>query len=195
MMEVEELYMKLKSVFFAILLCLSSSRLLGQAPASAGSEAPASADDIRKMFDVMHIRDQMKLIMQQVSQQMRSMEHDQIRKQQPNVSDEDMAKLDAVSEAMLREFSTEGLLDDMVPVYQKHLSKTDVDAMVGFYSTPTGQKILREMPAMTTEGIEAMQPRLTRMMDEANARIEKMMNEQMQEKKRPETARPNTIQN
>jgi hypothetical protein len=70
-----------------------------------------------------------------------------------------------------------------------------VDAMVGFYSTPTGQKILREMPAMTSEGIEAMQPRLTRMIDEANARIEKMMNEQMQEKKRPETGRPNTIKN
>jgi hypothetical protein len=194
-MEVEEPYMKLKSVFLAILLCLSSSQLLGQAQGSAVSEAPASADDIRKMFDVMHIRDQMKLIMQQVSQQMRSMEHDQIRKQQPHVTDEDIAKLDAMSDEMLRQFSTEGLLDDMVPVYQKHLSKTDVDAMVGFYSTPTGQKILREMPAMTSEGIEAMQPRLTRMIDEANARIEKMMNEQMQEKKRPETAKPNTIQN
>ena len=187
--------MKLKSVFVAILLCLSSSPLLGQAPGSTGSEAPASADDIRKMFEVMHIRDQMQVIMQQVSQQMRSMEHDQIRKQQPNVTDEDMAKVDAMSDEMLREFSTEGLLDDMVPVYQKHLSKTDVDAMVGFYSTPTGQKILREMPAMTAEGIEAMQPRLTRMIDEANARIEKMMNEQRQEKKQPETARPNTIKN
>lgn len=187
--------MKLKSVFFATLLCLSSSQLLGQAQGSTGSEAPASADDIRKMFDVMHIRDQMKVIMDQVSQQMRSMEHDQIRKQQPNVTDEDIAKVDAMSDEMLREFSTEGLLDDMVPVYQKHLSKTDVDAMVGFYSTPTGQKILREMPAMTAEGIEAMQPRLTRMIDEANARIEKMMNEQRQEKKPPETATPNTIKN
>jgi len=194
-MEVEEPYMKLKSVFFAILLCLSSSQLLGQAQVSTGAEVPASADDIRKMFDVMHIRDQMKLIMQQVSQQMRSMEHDQIRKQQPNVTDQDIAKVDAMSDEMLREFSTEGLLDDMVPVYQKHLSKTDVDAMVGFYSTTTGQKILKEMPAMTAEGIEAMQPRLNRMIDEASARVEKMMNEQRQEKKRPETATPNTVKN
>jgi hypothetical protein len=67
--------------------------------------------------------------------------------------------------------------------------------MVWFYSTATGQKILREMPAMTAEGIAAMQPRLTRMIDEANARIERMMNEQRQEKKQPETARPNTIKN
>ena len=40
---------------------------------------------------------------------------------------------------------------DMVPVYQKHLSKSDVEEMIKFYSTPTGQKILREMPAMTAE--------------------------------------------
>ena len=187
--------MKLKTCFLLIVLCLTSSELLGQAEGSNGSEAPASADDIRKMFDVMRIRDQMKLIMQQVSEQMRSMEHDQIKKQQPHVSDEDIAKFDRMSDEMLREFSTEGLLDDMVPVYQKHLSKADVDAMVGFYSTPTGQKILREMPAMTAEGIEAMQPRLTRMMDEANARIEKMLNEQIEEKKRPEAARPNALKN
>jgi len=186
--------MKRKAVFFAILLCLISSRSLGQAGDSVGSDAPASADDIRKMFEVMHIRDQMKLILQQVRQQMRSTEHDQIRKQQPNVSDEEIAKLDAMSDEILKDFSMEGMLDDMIPVYQKHLSKADVDAMIGFYSTPTGQKILREMPAMTREGMQAVQPRLSRMMDEANARVEKMVGEQMQEKKQP-TAKPNTVKN
>ena len=48
------------------------------------------------------------------------------------------------------------MLDDMIPVYQKHLTKSDVDEMIKFYSTPTGQKFLREMPAMTAEGMEAM---------------------------------------
>ena len=184
--------MKLRVAWMAILLCLSSSRLLGQAGASAGSEVPASADDIRKMLDVMHIRDQMKLIMQQITQQMRTVEHDQIKKQQPNVTDEDVAKFDAMSDEILKDISTEGLLDDMIPVYQKHLNKADVDAMIGFYSTSTGQKMLREMPAMTREGMQAMQPRLTRMMDEANARVEKMIKEQMQQKKQPATA-PNSV--
>lgn len=186
--------MKGKVVFFAILLCLISSRSLGQAGTSGGAETPASADDIRKMFDVMHIRDQMALIMQQITQQMRETEHDQIRKNRPNVSDEDIAKLDAMSDEIIKDFSMEGMLDDMIPVYQKHLSKADVDAMIGFYSTATGQKILREMPAMTREGMQAVQPRLSRMMDEANARVENMMREQTQEKKQP-TTKPDTIKN
>lgn len=184
--------MKRTAIFSAILLCLISSRSLGQAGGSVGSDTPASADDIRKMFDVMHIRDQMKLIMEQITQQMRSTEHDQIRKQQPNVRDEEIAKLDAMSDQILKDFSMDGMLDDMIPVYQKHLSKADVDAMIGFYSTSTGQKILREMPAMTREGMQAMQPRLSRMMDEANARVEKMVREQMQEKKSA-PSKPNTV--
>src|SRR4029077_17082420 len=148
---VEEPHMRVRAVLFAILLCLTSPCLLGQA---AGSEAPASADDVRKLFDVMQIRNQMKLVMQQVSQQIRSLERDQVRKQQPNVTNEDFAKFDAISDEVMKNLSVEGLLDDMIPVYQKHLNKSDVNAMVGFYSTPTGQKILREMPAMTTEGMQ-----------------------------------------
>ena len=146
------------------------------------------------MLDVMHMRDQMKLIMQQVTQQIRSLEHEQVKKRDSKVTDEDLAKLDAISDDVMKSFSMDGLLDDMIPVYQKHLSKTDVDAMVAFYSTPTGQKILKEMPAMTTEGMQAMQPRLRQMMDDASARIEKMIQEQM-EKKQRDADTPKTLKN
>ncbi len=43
----------------------------------------------------------------------------------------------------------------MVPVYEKHLTKGEVDALVAFYSDPKGQKILNEMPAMTSEAMQA----------------------------------------
>jgi len=45
------------------------------------------------------------------------------------------------------------MLDDMIPVYQRHLTKQDVDSMLAFYNTPTGQKLLREQPAMMAEGM------------------------------------------
>jgi hypothetical protein len=187
--------MKFRTVVFAILLCLTASRLLGQAGAATVSEIPATPEDIRKLFDVMQIRNQMKLIMQQVSQQIRSMEHEQIKKSERSVSEEDIAKIDAISDEVLKGISVEGLLDDMIPVYQKHLNKSDVNAMVGFYSTPTGQKILKEMPAMTTEGMQAMQPHLRQMMADANSQIEKMVKEQLQEKKQDHTVKPDTVKN
>ena len=143
----------------------------------------------------MQIRNQMRLVMQQVSQQMRSLERDQVRKQQPNVTDQDFAKFDAISDEVMKNLSVEGLLDDMIPVYQKHLNKSDVNAMVGFYSTPTGQKILREMPAMTTEGMQAMQPHLKQMIEEANSQIEKRVKEELRQKKQDDAAKPDALKN
>jgi uncharacterized protein len=186
--------MHIRATSLAILLGVISLPMFGQAAAVAGADVSASPDDIKKLFDVMQIRDQMKMIMEQVYQQMRDMERDQVKNQRPDATDDDFAKLDAISEQVLRGMSVEGLLDDMIPVYQKHLSKADVAAMIGFYSTATGQKILREMPAMTTEGMQAMQPRLRKMVDDANAQIEKMVREQLQEKK-DDHGKPGTVKN
>jgi len=186
--------MKIRVLAVAILLSLTSSLVLAQAGAASASDAPATSEDIRKLLDVMQVRSQMKLVMQQVYQQMRALERDQVKKQNPDVTDEDIAKVDAISEEVMKNLPLEGLLDDMVPVYQKHLTKSDVDAMIGFYSTATGQKILREMPAMTSEGMQAMQPRLRQMVDDATAQIEKKVREQMQEKKQ-QTAKPGTVKN
>jgi len=70
-----------------------------------------------------------------------------------------------------------------------------VNAMVGFYSTPTGQKILREMPAMTTEGMQAMQPHLKQMIEEANSQIEKRVKEELRQKKQDDAAKPDALKN
>ena len=73
----------------------------------------------------------------------------------------------------------------MVPVYQKHLNKSDVDAMSAFYSSPTGRKLLREMPAMTAESMQAASPRIQAMMDRVMERARAMANE-----KEPKTETP-----
>ena len=170
--------MKRCSVLLALILATACTAL-GQ---QAAGDASASRDDIRKLFDVMHIRDQMQLIMDQVLKQMKSMNHEQIKKQDPGVTDEEIAKLDAMSDEFLNGVPIDGMLDDMVPVYRKHLTKADVDAMVGFYSSPTGQKLLAEMPAMTAEGMQAIQPRMRKMMDEVSEKMEKTAKEEKEKK-------------
>jgi uncharacterized protein len=158
---------------------------MGWAQQTPAGETSASREDILKLFDVMHLRDQMKLVMDRVSAQMKSMTHDQLRKSNPQITDEEIAKLDAQSDDLLQGMPIEGMLDDMIPVYQKHLSKSDVDAMVGFYSSPTGQRILKEMPAMTAEGMQAVQPRLRKVMDEAMEKMKQMAKEQQENKSEP----------
>ena len=166
--------MKRCLVLLALVLATAGTTL-GQ---QAAVDTSASREDIRKLFDVMRIRDQMKQLMDQVTNQMKSMNHEQIKKHDPQVTDEEIARLDAMSDQYLKDIPIDGMLDDMVPVYQKHLTKADVDAMVGFYSSPTGQKILTEMPAMTAEGMQAMQPRMRKMMEDASEKMEKMTQQQ-----------------
>ncbi len=137
--------------------------------------SPSSRDDVIKLFDVMQIRQQMELVMQQMFQQMRAMSREEMKDRKAQAGSEDMAKADALADKIMKEFSVSDMLDDMIPVYQKHLSKSDVDEMIKFYSTPTGQKILRELPAMTGEGIQAMQPRLHKLMDQITSEIDQMV--------------------
>lgn len=40
-------------------------------------------------------------------------------------------------------------------IYQEHLSEKDAAAIIAFYKTPAGQDLLKEMPAITRESIEA----------------------------------------
>src|SRR5476649_1152545 len=152
------------------LVFATTCTMLGQ---QAAGDPPAARQDILKLFDVMHIREQMKQVMDQVMKQMKAMNHEQMRKRDPKITDEEIAKVDAMSEQLFKGMPIDSMLDDMIPVYQKHLTKTDVDAMVGFYSTPTGQKILGEMPAMTAEGMQAMQPRMRKMIDDVTAKLDK----------------------
>jgi hypothetical protein len=162
------------------LILATACTTLGQQPAI---DISASREDIRNLFDVMHIRDQMKQVMDQVLQQMKSMNHEQIKKHHPEVTDEEIARLDAMSDQYLKDIPIDGMLDDMVPVYQKHLTKADVDAMVGFYSSPTGRKVLTEMPQMTAEGMQAMQPRVRKMIEDASEKMEKMTQQETEKQK------------
>jgi hypothetical protein len=47
-----------------------------------------------------------------------------------------------------------------------------MDALVAFYSGPTGQKVLRELPAVMAEAMEAMRPILSKTMDRMTERMQ-----------------------
>jgi hypothetical protein len=69
----------------------------------------------------------------------------------------------------------------MVPVYQSHLSESDLDEIVAFYSSAVGQKVIREMPAMTAEAMNIsfahLEPRIDAMTKRIQAQLEAMARE------------------
>lgn len=149
------------------------------------SDAPATREDILKLFDTMKIHEQMRLIMESVLKQQRAMIHEALKKRDPNVSDEELKHLDQFMTDVMKDTPINELLDDMIPVYQKHLTKADVTVMNAFYASPTGQKLLREMPEMTAESMQAANPHMQAMMEKVMNRTEQEVEQERQKRSAP----------
>ena len=159
------------------LLGLALFVLVAMAPLtaqSAGDDTPATKEDVQQLFATMHIREMMRNLMGAMAKQQKQMVHDALRKKAPDISQKDLDRIDAMFDQVLRDFDTDAVLDDMVPVYERHLTKVDIAAMTAFYQTPTGQKMLREQPQMTAEAMQAVQPRVEKMMERVMDQAEKM---------------------
>ncbi|WP_407481721.1 DUF2059 domain-containing protein [Elizabethkingia meningoseptica] len=45
----------------------------------------------------------------------------------------------------------------LIPVYSKYYTEKELDDVIAFYKTPTGQKVIKTMPEMTKESMQAGQ--------------------------------------
>jgi hypothetical protein len=183
----QECKMKLRHLSGIVVVCLATASLFAQ------TDAAATREDVLKLFDVMKIHQQMTSVMTTIATQQRAMMHEGMRKHFPQISDKELARLDKFTTDTMKDMPIDGMLDDMIPVYQKHLTKGDVDAMSAFYASPTGQKLLHEMPAMTAESMQAAGPHIQAMMEKVMDRAEKMAEEDR--KKQSASPQPATDKN
>jgi uncharacterized protein len=144
---------------------------------ATSNDAPATKEDIQQLFATLHIREQMHSIMEISAKQSMQTIRDSLRQKLPNATDSDLDRATALTNTLLKSMDLDGMLDDMIPVYQHHLTKADVVTMSAFYETPTGQKLLREQPAMTAEAMKAVQPRMEKMLSDLMDQAEKTARE------------------
>ena len=114
-------------------------------------------------------------------QQSKQIARDTIKKKQPELTEEQLKRMDALMDNFVKTLDLSGILDDVIPVYQRHLTKQDVSAMLAFYDSPTGRKILREQPAMMAEAMQAMRPRMEKMISDMTDEAEKMAKENLKD--------------
>ena len=143
------------------------------------ANAPASKADVEKFLDAMHTRAMMKSMMDAVTVQMHKMVHEQVLKQ-PNLPADSEERLNKLTDSVYKEMPVDELIDVMIPVYQKHFTKGDMDALVAFYSSPTGEKMVKEMPAIMSESMQAasgimqgMMAKMTQRVDDEIAQMQK----------------------
>jgi len=180
----------MKRFILAVAICLAiGSNTFAQ---SGDPNAQASKEDIQRYLDVMHSHDTMQNMIAAMAKPMQQMIHDQFVKDQDKLPPDFEARMNKMMDDQLKDVPVDELMQAMVPTYQKHFTKGDIDALVTFYSTPTGQKLLKDMPAIMGESMQVIMPIMRKHMDAVNQRMQQQVAEMMKESvKKPAQAAPN----
>jgi hypothetical protein len=159
------------------------------------ADAPATKEDVQRYLDVMHSREMMAQMMEAMAKPMHQMIHEQYMKDNDKLPADFEERMNKMMDDTMKSIPWEEMLQSMVPVYQKYLTKGDIEAIVAFYSAPTGQKLLRKIPAMMAEAMQSMMPILRKQIDGMNERIQEEVAQLLKDSKtkpgeKPQ-ARPN----
>jgi uncharacterized protein len=194
----------LAAALLAIGSVLYSAASFGQTPATgqvgagqAGADAQAepqarviapddqpTREQLDRLFEVMQLRQQMSSVMkvlpammqQQISQQIKTLAAN--KPSGSTMTPEQQADLEKLTKKFMEKainlYTPEEMFGDLSGIYQKHLSREDVDGMIAFYSSPAGQHMLQMTPVVMKEYM----PLVTgRMQERTKALIEEMNKE------------------
>jgi hypothetical protein len=133
--------------FFVLLLAL------GLASVPARGEAPSSQRakiiELMELTGAKSMGDQMgQVFIQQFSAAM--------QQAKPNIPKRAHEVIRDVTIEILKENSQE-LLSRAIPVYEKHFTEKEIEELIVFYRTPTGQKAIKEFPVLMQEFIPISQ--------------------------------------
>ena len=167
----------MKHFLVSALLCLSFA-CSGLAQDTAAN-APATKEDVEKYFQLVHSQDMLQKMLDAMAKPMHQMTHDRYLKDKDKLPADFEAKMNKLTDDMLKDMPFDEMMQAMVPAYQKHFTKGDMGALVAFYSSPTGQKLLQEMPAIMGEAMTAMMPIMRQHMDAMSRRLQQETDEML----------------
>jgi len=181
----------MKRILLTAILC-SCASLVGyaQEPQQTASDAPSSKEDIQKYLDVIHAREMTAKMMDVMAKQQHQLMHEQFLKMKDRLPPNFEEHANKMIDDMLKSFPWDEMLQAMVPVYQKHFTKGEVDALIAFYSTPIGQKVLRELPAVTAEATQAVLPLLQKQMNSMTERVQQEVAQTVKDSSSNTSAKP-----
>jgi hypothetical protein len=186
--------MKRSFVLLAIAVLFATATFAQQAMPSTGDD-PASKEDIQKLFEVMQIHQQMRQVMDAMMKQQTTMIDETLKKRYPQTSADKIARANRMIVETVKDMPMDAMLDDMIPIYQRHFTKTDIDAMSTFYASPTGQKMMREMPVLTSESMQASYARMQKQIDVIQQKAEQIVKEDQEKPKSTPATTPSQQKN
>jgi len=187
-----------------ILLCMSlilSLPLAGQqsvaeAAAKARTAKPAlsadapSREQVMTLLNLMEVRKSMMTAMESMKEVMRQGAEESLRQKVADPSPKQLQAVRGVFDDILSVMPLEEMENAIVVIYQRHLTKADVDEMIRFYSSPTGQKLIHEQPQIMQESMQAGAAIQQKRAGEIEAKIQKRIQELVEADENHKTAVP-----
>jgi hypothetical protein len=129
-------------------------------PAIPADQQP-TPEQLVKMFKLMRVEDQLESItkaMPAIMQQQMAAQMKQIQQDHPEIAamnEEHQQALAKVTTKYLGRvmnlITSDEMIADMTRIYQKHFTRSDVDGIIIFYSSPAGQHLLDKQPVILQE--------------------------------------------
>jgi hypothetical protein len=161
------------SPWILLVAALAVTTLFAQTTAqTAPATAPATVaaipvdqqptkEQMTRLFEVMRLHDElqatMKAIPTMIQQQLSTQMSDYYSKLPANAqpTEEQTTKLHELLSKYLDRaatlYSADDMMADIMGIYQRHLTRTDVDAYIAFYNSPAGQHLLDAQPVIMQE--------------------------------------------
>jgi uncharacterized protein len=141
------------------------------APAAIPAEDQPTKEQLNQLFEEMRLKAQMEGAMKSVETMMQQQVSQQIRSAAATGGSNGKALSPEAQEAVekmtqkymnraLTLYPVNEMIDDMATLYQHHLNKADVDAMIAFYGSPAGQHLLDAQPEIMKEYMPLVQKRM-----------------------------------
>jgi hypothetical protein len=133
---------------------------------------PATKDQVELYLRTMHSHDMMQRMMEAMLKPMHQVLHDQFKKDGKQLPADFELRFTKMMDDLVKGMPMEEMSQAMVPAYQKHFTNGDINNLIAFYSTPTGQKVLEEMPEITSESMQAMMPVMRKYVNDWQKRMQ-----------------------
>ena len=150
----------------------------GWSPVVAQTQMDAATkDDVHQFVSLMNMRQQMSLVMNAMMQQLTNGMIGQYKSTHPNATSAEIAKFERCissgTQIVVKNFPIDEAIDAIAPIYQRHFTHSDMQGLIEFYSSPTGQKFIRESPAITNDAMQAGNAVMQKHLPEIRAQIER----------------------
>jgi hypothetical protein len=135
-------------------------------PISSAADTPPSDASIKQLLQVSHVRALVDSMMGQMDGIMKNAMAQATQGQQvtPEVQKE-IEQVESDVKTQMKDVLDWSKLEPMyIRIYQKSFNQQEIDGMIAFYKTPTGQAVLNKMPLVLQNTMSEVQQMLQPMM-------------------------------